>query len=57
MTQEKIQMPSSAGGLMRYSDEYKSSIEFKPGTIILFIVLVLIIEFVLHAYGNSIFGI
>ena len=35
----KIQMPSGMGGLVRYYDEYKSKLEFKPGTIILFIVL------------------
>jgi len=56
MAQEKIQMPSGMGGLVRYFDEYKSSIEFKPGTIILFIVIVLIIEFLLHTYGNAFFG-
>ena len=56
MAQEKIQMPSGMGGLVRYFDEYKSSIEFKPGTIILFIILVLIIEFLLHTYGNTFFG-
>ena len=52
-----MQMPSGMGGLVRYFDEYKSAIEFKPGTVILFIVLVLIIEFVLHKYGGAFFGI
>mgnify|MGYP003956199695 CR=1 FL=1 len=57
MAQEKIRMPSGMGGLMRYSEEYKSSIMFKPGTVIFMIVLVMIIEFILHKYGGIFFGI
>jgi len=34
----QIQMPGVFGGLMRYNDEYKSSIMFKPWHIIAFIV-------------------
>ena len=56
MAQEKIQMPSGMGGLVRYFDEYKSKITFKPGTVVFFIVLVLVIEFFLHSYGGSLFG-
>ena len=51
-----MQMPSGMGGLVRYFDEYKSKINFKPGTIVIFIVIVLIIEFMLHKYGGSLFG-
>ena len=57
MAKEKIQMPSGMGGLMRYSEEYTSSIMFKPGTVVFFIVLVIIIEFVLHRYGGGLFNI
>ena len=56
MAQEKIQMPSGMGGLMRYSEEYKSNIMFKPGTVLFLIVLVMIVEFLLHRYGGSYFG-
>ena len=56
MAQEKMQMPSGMGGLVRYFDEYKSKINFKPGTVVIFIVIVLIIEFMLHRYGGSLFG-
>ena len=35
---EKVSMPSSQGGLIRYFDDYKSKIEFKPGYIILFVI-------------------
>ena len=52
----KIQMPSGMGGLVRYFDEYKSSIEFKPGHIILLCVVVIVIMFFLYAYGNQLLG-
>lgn len=53
----KVSMPSSQGGLVRYFDDYKSKIEFKPGYIILFVVLIILLEIILHVYGNSLFGI
>ena len=48
MSDEKIRMPSGTGGLVRYFDEYKSKIEFKPGLIILFVIIVILIEIILH---------
>ena len=48
--QDKIRMPSSGGGLVRYFDDYKSKIEFRPHYVIVLIILVIIIEFVLHNY-------
>jgi preprotein translocase subunit Sec61beta len=56
MAQDKIQLPSGMGGLVRYSEESSSKVEFKPGTIILFIILVILIEVLLHIYGASWFG-
>lgn len=49
-------MPSSQGGLVRYFDDYKSKIEFKPGYIILFVVLIIIIEILLHTQGYRFLG-
>ena len=49
--QEKIRMPSSGGGLVRYFDDYKSKIEFKPHYVIVLIIVVIIIEFILHNYS------
>ena len=51
MANDRIQMPSGMGGLVRYFDEYKSKIQFTPGTVIVFIVLVILIEIFLHNYG------
>ncbi len=45
----KIQMPSSMGGIVRYFDDYKSKIELKPGHVILLALLVMLIEILLHA--------
>jgi len=54
---DKINMPQGMGGLVRYFDEYKSKIELKPGHVIILIVVIIIIELILHIYGNSWLGI
>ena len=56
MAQDKVSMPSSQGGLMRYFDDYKSKIEFKPGHIIVLCIVVIIIMVILHAYGSAWLG-
>ncbi len=48
MADDKIQLPSSGGGLVRYFDEYKSKISLQPIYIVVFIVLFIIIEMYLH---------
>ncbi|MCK5107828.1 MAG: preprotein translocase subunit Sec61beta [Nanoarchaeota archaeon] len=53
---DKVSMPSSQGGLIRYFDDYKSKIEFKPGYIIVFVIII-ILEIILHMYGANFFGI
>jgi len=49
-------MPSSQGGLVRYFDEYKSKITFKPGHVIIICVAVMIIILLLHLYGYALLG-
>ena len=56
MADNKIQLPSSMGGLVRYFDEFKSKIEFKPGYVILFIVIVILLEFLLHSQSARFLG-
>lgn len=56
MAQERISMPSSMGGLVRYFDEYKSRIQFKPGHIIVFIIMIILVEIFLHWRGSSLLG-
>ncbi len=57
MASDKITMPSGMGGLVRYFDEYKSKIEFKPGHIIILCVIVIIVMIFLYTYGNRLLGI
>ena len=51
-----MQMPSGMGGLVRYFDEYKSKLEFKPGHIVVLIIAVLILMAILYTFGASMFG-
>ncbi|MBT7237775.1 preprotein translocase subunit Sec61beta [Candidatus Woesearchaeota archaeon] len=51
MADNKVQLPSGMGGLIRYSDKSSSNIQFKPGTVVLFIILIIIIEIMLHTWG------
>tara|TARA_Y100000310_G_C20593154_1_gene769152 strand:+ start:646 stop:801 length:156 start_codon:yes stop_codon:yes gene_type:complete len=48
MAQNKVSMPSSGGGLIRYFDEYKSKIQISPIAVIVIIVAVIIIELVIQ---------
>ena len=57
MAQDKVSMPSGMGGLVRYFDEYKSKIKFKPGHIIVLCIVVMVIMIFLYQYGNSMLGI
>ncbi len=49
-------MPSGMGGLVRYFDEYKSKIKFKPGHIIVLCVVIIIVMIFLYSYGNRMLG-
>ena len=57
MAQDRISLPSGMGGLVRYFDEYKSNIKFKPGHIIVLCVVVIVIMIFLYSYGNTLLGI
>jgi len=43
MADNKIQMPQSGGGLVRYSEDVKSSIVISPYTVVAIITLVAIV--------------
>jgi len=57
MAQQRINMPSGSGGLVRYFDEYKSKIRIKAGHIIIMCIVVIFIMLFLYTYGNRILGI
>ena len=44
----KIHLPSSGGGLVRYFDDYKSKIEIKPEIIVVVMVLIIVFEILLY---------
>ncbi|AJF62950.1 MAG: hypothetical protein QT11_C0001G0815 [archaeon GW2011_AR20] len=48
MADERIQMPSGMGGLVRYFDDAKSKIRFKPEHIVAFILVFVIFVILLH---------
>jgi preprotein translocase subunit Sec61beta len=52
MAKEKMRMPMGMGGLVRYFDDYKSKIEFRPIVVVIVVILVIIIEIWLHARGG-----
>lgn len=56
MAGDRISIPQSTGGLIRYFDEYKSKLQIRPGLIIVLVILVIIIEIFLHTQGNRILG-
>lgn len=53
MADERIRMPSSGGGLVRYFEDYKSKVEFKPSVVLIMIVIVILIEIIIHTYGKG----
>ena len=48
MPRDNVRMPSGMGGLVRYFDDYKSKIDFRPHWVVVLIIAVIIIEMVLH---------
>ena len=53
MADERIRMPSSGGGLVRYFEDYKSKVEFKPSVVLIMIVVVILIGIIIHTYGKG----
>ena len=56
MADDKIRMPSGQGGLVRYFDEYKSKVEFSPGTVIILCMVVMVLVIILHYFGKGVLG-
>ena len=48
MADERIQMPSGMGGLVRYFDDAKSKLQIKPEYIVVLISIVIILEILLQ---------
>ena len=48
MAEEKMSMPSSCGGLVRYCDEYKSRIQLKPEHVVIIIIITIFFEIIIR---------
>lgn len=48
MAEERISMPSSQGGLVRYFNEYKSKLQIKPIHVVAMVVTVILFELLLR---------
>jgi preprotein translocase subunit Sec61beta len=53
---DRISMPSGIGGIVRYFDEEKSKIRFKPEVIVIASIVLIILMIVLHTEGKAILG-
>lgn len=57
MAQEKIRMPTSEGGLVRYFDEeYKPKYIMKPEVVVGICIAIIILGVILSVFGSSWFG-
>ena len=50
MAQNKINIPSGFGGIVRYNEEYESKLKLKPEHIILMIILVIVFVIALKIF-------
>ena len=51
---QKMMLPSSQGGLVRYFDEYKSKVQIRPIHVVLLTIGVVVVVLFMHAFlGNS----
>ncbi len=48
MADDRIQMPSSGGGIIRYFDDYKSKIEIPPKVVVGIIVVITVLALLAH---------
>ena len=51
MAENKIQLPQSGGGLMRFAEEFKSKIEFGPWVVVIIIAVIIFVELLLHKFN------
>lgn len=56
MAKNKIRIPMSQAGLVRYMDEFRSKIEFSPGSVVILIILIIILILILHSIGMRLIG-
>ena len=50
MADDRISMPASQGGLVRYYNEYKSKVQVKPIHVVAFAIAVIILELLIRIF-------
>lgn len=50
MADDRISMPASQGGLVRYYSEYKSKIRIKPIHVVAFAIAVMVLELIIRIF-------
>ncbi len=53
MAKEQSRMPMSSAGLQSFHDEYRSSIEIKPGHVIVLGILIIFVIAAMHLFGAN----
>ena len=53
MAKDKTRMPMSTAGITTYFEEYQSKIEIKPGYVIIFSILTILVVAALHLWGSG----
>jgi len=48
MSDNKIRLPSSGGGLINYYDEYKSKLTFSPKVVLIAMIIILVVGYYLY---------
>jgi len=56
MAEDKIRLPSSEGGLVRYGEGEASKFQLKPEYVIGFVIAMIVLFAYLAAFGGKIFG-
>ncbi len=51
MADNKITLPQSGGGIVRYLEGYKSKIEFSPWVIVTIIIAIIVFEIILQQFN------
>ncbi len=50
MADDRISMPASQGGLVRYYNEYKSKIQIKPIHVVAFAITIMVLELIIRIF-------
>ncbi len=50
MPDDRISMPASQGGLVRYYNEYKSKVQIKPMHVVAFAIAVIVLELLIRIF-------